>query len=591
MSNVPVMKNRGDRNLYLQDTLHLEPINGVSFTKREIDVIACILSGKSVKKIAQFLSISPRTVENHVHNILLKLGCQSQENIIEFIEKSDKFLLIREHYLNLLTQSSFILELKAVSTLLVNYNYACLFVIGENPGNNTALVRQFINDLQLAGFKVSTEHNEKNDCIFNQVHERKFTHIIYILTPVFIDEPGKLQTDNLNEYKETIKNINLIKADENLCAPALFVVMGPQNSKALLKESFSVECLNFDDQENYYFFVFEVLKKLLPNLNVDKNFLDFKKKCKTFNDEINFNKPPKKDTSLFKLNVKTVINVITSSKLLTAIIVCMLVLILFSFNFYKNSEKNQKNATNIPTLMIEQEKYKQYSSFTQDKRNSEGGLLLNLPARNSKFVGREKELKTINEFLNKYKFGVITQTISGLGGIGKTQLAINYAYSALEENLYDTVLWIRAETSGSLNNSYIEFAKCLKIDIKGFKSTDIQYLIHEELKNFNTKNILFVLDNAVPSKHIEDYLDNLSKDFSTPSKLHILITSRSQQWHKDMLLLDAFTEQEAYTFIKRHLPNEKDNSIYNLAKTLHYFPLAINQAIIYIRPHQDMQTL
>jgi hypothetical protein len=72
--------------------------------------------------------------------------------------------------------------------------------------------------------------------------------------------------------------------------------------------------------------------------------------------------------------------------------------------------------------------------------------------------------------------------------------------------------------------------------------------------------------------------------------LHVLITSRSQKWHQDKLLLDAFTQQEAYTFIKNHLPNEKDDAIYNLAKTLHYFPLAINQAVIYIQAHTSINT-
>ncbi len=589
MSNVPVIKNQGDKTPHFQDTLHLEPINGVNFTKREIDVIACILSGKSVKKIAQFLSISPRTVENHLHNIMLKLGCQSQEKIIEFIEKSDKFLLIRKHYLNLLIQSSFISELKTLSALVVNYNYACLLITNGDLTDNTAFVRQFMQDLQLAGFKVSVEHNKKEGPNFNRVYEFEFTHAIYFLTPAFIDKLNKLQTDNLNEYKETIRNISSIRTDKDSCLPALCVIIETSDSKVFLKE-LSAECLNFNDQENYYLFVFETLKKLLPSLNVDKNILDFKKNCKTFYDEVDIRESPKQDTSSVKWSANTAIRTITKSQLLTIISVCMFVLTLFSLNFYKSSESNQKNAINAPTLMMEQEKHIQYNTLTQNKRSSDDGLLLNLPARNSKFVGREKELKTINEFLNKYKFGVITQAISGLGGVGKTQLAINYAYSALEEKHYDTVLWIRAETSDSLNNSYIEFAKSLKIDIKGYKPTDIQHLIHEGLKNFNAKNILFVLDNAVPSKHIEDYLDNLSKDFSTPSKLHILLTSRSQQWHRDMLLLDAFTEQEAYTFIKKYLPNEKDDSIYNLARILHYFPLAINQAIIYIQAHTNIDT-
>ena len=67
---------------------YLATINSVKFTPREIDIIAFISSGRSGKKTASFFSISPKTVENHTHNIMIKLQCNSRESIIDFIEKS-----------------------------------------------------------------------------------------------------------------------------------------------------------------------------------------------------------------------------------------------------------------------------------------------------------------------------------------------------------------------------------------------------------------------------------------------------------------------------------------------------------------------
>ena len=67
---------------------HLETINGINFTQREIDIIAFTLTRRSSKTIAPLLSISPRTVENHISNIMMKLECNSREAIIDFIEKS-----------------------------------------------------------------------------------------------------------------------------------------------------------------------------------------------------------------------------------------------------------------------------------------------------------------------------------------------------------------------------------------------------------------------------------------------------------------------------------------------------------------------
>lgn len=66
---------------------HLKSINGIHFTRREIEVAAFLVSGRGVKAIASSLSIAPKTVEAHIHNIMLKLECNSRESIINFIEK------------------------------------------------------------------------------------------------------------------------------------------------------------------------------------------------------------------------------------------------------------------------------------------------------------------------------------------------------------------------------------------------------------------------------------------------------------------------------------------------------------------------
>lgn len=97
---------------YLKDIYdkHLAFINDIKFTRREIDIIAFICSGRSGKKTASFLSISPKTVENHIHNIMEKLGCNSREAIIDFIEKTGKFSYIKKYYQSLQSQAQDILN-------------------------------------------------------------------------------------------------------------------------------------------------------------------------------------------------------------------------------------------------------------------------------------------------------------------------------------------------------------------------------------------------------------------------------------------------------------------------------------------------
>ncbi len=86
---------------------HLNLIKWIKFRYREIEIIACIIHNRGEKKIALLLSLSPRTVGTHIHNIMLKLGCNSREYIIDFIEKSGKLLPIKQYYILLLLQLAF----------------------------------------------------------------------------------------------------------------------------------------------------------------------------------------------------------------------------------------------------------------------------------------------------------------------------------------------------------------------------------------------------------------------------------------------------------------------------------------------------
>ena len=76
-----------------------------------------------------------------------------------------------------------------------------------------------------------------------------------------------------------------------------------------------------------------------------------------------------------------------------------------------------------------------------------------LPTCSRDFVGRTKALEAVSQELNQSHGTVIGQSISGLGGVGKTQLALQYAHAAVEgltvggrRLSYDYVMWLNAET-------------------------------------------------------------------------------------------------------------------------------------------------
>lgn len=511
--------------------------------------------------MASLLGLSSSTVETHIRTVMGKVRCHSRKHIIELINHSNEVPLeahsLQARFLLLQLEHDFKRELQSFSKKQVNL--ACVIFYHDPLKQKKALLKTLKSHLSMAGISITTKSwypGKKDPFIIKNFKKDEKKFIIYCLSIDFIN---KIKALEYNIEAETQETIDLLKNKDAV----IFVSL--DESLPTIQDYKSIQ---FNTESNYYSSVLLLLQLFCP-------LHAFYKSPTDFHAEKN---PIFKSTHPKKLNLESFSPLNSTQKTFKySLIILFIFGLLLSFIILIGLRDK-----------FAQGNYNQTSKFAQNRSKTEMDILLNLPPRNSKFVGREKELKAISEFLNKYKFGVITQTISGLGGVGKTQLAASYIYKSLEEKLYDTILWITAETKESLNNSYIEFSKCLKIDIKGFKPTDIQRLVHEELNNSSAKNILFVLDNATPSKHIEDYINNLSKGFSNPSKLHVLITSRSQNWTQDKLLLDVFTKQEAYAFIKKYLPNETDDSIDNLAKTLHYFPLAINQAVIYIQAHTNI---
>jgi len=86
----------------------LTTISNVKFTEREIDVMSCIVNGRTSRKsIGTTLLIESTTAGVHIGNIRGKLHCSSWEHIRDFIEKSDKKLLFNHHFAQLVRKNNF----------------------------------------------------------------------------------------------------------------------------------------------------------------------------------------------------------------------------------------------------------------------------------------------------------------------------------------------------------------------------------------------------------------------------------------------------------------------------------------------------
>jgi hypothetical protein len=76
---------------------------------------------------------------------------------------------------------------------------------------------------------------------------------------------------------------------------------------------------------------------------------------------------------------------------------------------------------------------------------------------NPYFTGREEVLSQLETTLQAGQPAALSQpqAISGLGGIGKTQIALAYAYHHLQD--YQTILWSRADTTEALISGFTTF--------------------------------------------------------------------------------------------------------------------------------------
>lgn len=213
----------------------------------------------------------------------------------------------------------------------------------------------------------------------------------------------------------------------------------------------------------------------------------------------------------------------------------------------------------------------------------------NLPEKNKYFSGRIKILQNIESLFNKENNDTICicQTISGLGGIGKTQLSIQYAYSYHYK--YKTCIWfIDAENRYSIYNSFYDFVQCFNLFLPvNHNVMDLQRVIKAWLSE--NRDWLLIFDNLEVIDTIIPYL---------PNKINgqILITTRNSRIdYGTQLTLDVFSLQEAESFIKKRLSknNECKLEYYKykdftekssvLIKRLGYFPLALEQAAAYIK--------
>ena len=206
--------------------------------------------------------------------------------------------------------------------------------------------------------------------------------------------------------------------------------------------------------------------------------------------------------------------------------------------------------------------------------------------RNALFTGREDALQTLaNNLLNKDGGLLITQAVSGMGGIGKTQLAVEFAYRFGRN--FRGVHWLNAADPDSLNS---EIALCGKeMGIQSWPEMQDEQVALTVYMWKQSGPRLLVLDNFETIQSAREWLRVLNHPH-----LRILITSRRMDWPLDLglnsLPLEMFNETESLNFLRQYLSEDRatDEWIRTLSGRLGYLPLALELAGRYLDGHPRM---
>ncbi|MFF8530928.1 FxSxx-COOH system tetratricopeptide repeat protein [Streptomyces sp. NPDC015532] len=201
----------------------------------------------------------------------------------------------------------------------------------------------------------------------------------------------------------------------------------------------------------------------------------------------------------------------------------------------------------------------------------------NAPQRNSSFTGRDAILDRVRDQLGSGVSVLLPQpqALYGLGGVGKTQVALEYVHRFMAD--YDLVWWISAEDPDNVVSSLAELAS----RIGASSAEDINVAGQEALRMLGrgepTGRWILVFDNADDPAQIRHF-------FPEGGGGHILVTSRNQAWTQQgaSLPIDVFRREESVEHLTLRASGLSPDEAEQVAIAVGDLPLAVEQAAAWL---------
>ena len=543
---------------------HSRTVDGIEFTLREIEVLACLFCGQKVnKQIAFVLSITEKTSQIHIGHILKKIGCHSREQVIDWLKRSKKQQeLIDVYNKKLFPEAVFKGALEKIAILLKKHQQeekkeSCLILYSKKKQEQLDFLKKAMEHLALLGIKqiflIAIEEHQTIKQVLKRLKQNPSLCLCLL--------PWNKET-SIKRQHLALDLSDILKQKRQLFSEAVFLLLG-DNDRTSLTDREYVDFTNSD----YYLGFLQLIKKIWTSIDIEpfieksrqlESIVVFEKKKKFLVNFSPFSLEHEKSKS-FKNWFLDFIKQGTS-KLFIRIFFCVTFILSLGVMFSSFSDSNHESVK---------------SSKVCNPKD------WNLPRQDILFIGREKLLNDLNKKLHSKNYPLsVINVCAGMGGVGKTQLALQFAHHT--KHPYTFKAWFQSENLTELKHQYIEFAKTI-----GYRERNpsIQTAL-PYVKNWLSENPgwLLIYDNVNNYEEIKDFLPLNGGD--------IVITTRQHKWPNsfEVLDIDIMSEKESLelvdSLIKRKITEEEKNQLRELVKKAGYLPLALAQIGAYIHKNQ-----
>ncbi|MFN7638059.1 MAG: tetratricopeptide repeat protein [Pseudanabaena sp.] len=226
------------------------------------------------------------------------------------------------------------------------------------------------------------------------------------------------------------------------------------------------------------------------------------------------------------------------------------------------------------------------------------GIPLNLPPTNvAFFAGRGTDLEKVHNLLQQNQQVAVSAYVKGMGGVGKTELAIQYALRHLLTDYRGGICWLQANNDIAIQLKdfvRVQLAETIPDDLDTAKklvdycwSLLTEHLSADPVTKEPPKKMLVILDDVKDYEVLKPYLPKMGGGFVVLATTRLELGGAMQQYRLDILEISA-AEALLQSFLPMDDPRRTSSEIHALCEWLGRLPLAIEMVGRYLARKRDL---